>query len=98
MRRHWSIIENMAQVRVAFSTRHRHPHHPQADVSRTPNVFRRDRFPETGPASSRIKLCLRAEQGVIAANAVVEALIVKVPILSRVRKFSIGVTRYIECV
>src|SRR5277367_2410950 len=91
-----TIIEYMAEMRIAFSTRYRSPNHAIAQVSGAANVLRRDRLPEARPAGSGIKLRLRVEQRVVAADAAVQTFVVQLPILSRIRDFGISVTRYVE--
>src|SRR5271165_2620603 len=96
MRRRGTIVENMAQMRIAFSARHCRSDHAITRVSDAANVFGRDRLPEAWPAGSRIELRLRVEQGIVAANTAVEALVVQVPILSRVGDFGVGVAGYFK--
>ena len=51
-----TIIEDVAQVRIAFGARHCGPDHAIARVSNTADILGRDRSPKAWPARSRIKL------------------------------------------
>lgn len=50
-----AIIENMAQVRLAFGTRNGVTTHPQAYVAAGADIFLGDRRPKTGPSRPRIE-------------------------------------------
>ena len=51
---------------------------------------------ETWPPSSRIKLSLRTEQVVAAANALVDAYLVVVPVLARVGSLGSLLSSYVK--
>src|SRR5579872_2365276 len=83
-------------MRVAQSTGDCSANHSQAQIPGLANVLPGNRRPETGPTGSRLEFCVGAEQGIIAADAAVEALVVQIPISAGIRHLRIGVTRDLE--
>ena len=82
MGRLWAIIEDMAQMSVAFTAKDLGSMHKQAIVFFSGDVFFRDGGPKTRPTGSGIKLGVRAKEFIAAAAATVDALLVIVPILT----------------
>src|ERR1700723_3727612 len=53
--------------------------HPQGHIPYLDDILLGDRLPEAGPAGAGLKLGFRTEEGIIAADAAIEAVIVVVP-------------------
>src|SRR5579863_2145914 len=88
-----TVVENVAEMRVAFGAGNRNPLHADRGVADLAYIFLGQRHPETGPARPRIKLRRRTEERVVAADTAIEAFIVQVPIFPAVSKLGICVTR-----
>src|SRR6266404_8399512 len=55
-RRAWTVVEYVAQVRIAFLAGHRGPLYTKRAIAYFPHIFFGDRLPEAGPARSGLKL------------------------------------------
>src|SRR5689334_24877517 len=86
----------MAQVCVTFCAGYSVPHHAETRIPDGPHIFRRNRFPEAGPAGARIEFGRRTEQRIAATDTAVEPVVVQIPIFSAERNFSIGAARDVE--
>jgi hypothetical protein len=78
-RRLRTVIEHVPQVRLALPAFHFGPHHPQRVVVILNHVLLGDRLPETRPPRPRLKLRLRTEQRIVAADTPVNPVLVVVP-------------------
>ena len=74
----------MAKMCVALAAGDSRALHPQAHISYLHHILLGDGLPEAWPAGARLKLGLRAKDGVIAADATIEAVIVIVPGVARI--------------
>src|SRR5258708_32772798 len=74
-----TVVENVAEVRVAFPAQHFPALHPEAPVRMLPDVLLRDRRPEAGPAGAGFELLTRTEQGRATTHAAVQTLLVILP-------------------
>jgi len=74
-----AVIEDVAEVGIALPAGDSRALHAQAHIVYLDDVLFRDRLPETWPARTGFKLRLRAENGVVAANAAIETVVVVVP-------------------
>ncbi len=77
----------MTEVGVTPAALDLHPSHAQAIVRLGCNILWRDRRPETWPSCARIELCIRAEQVVATADALVDPFILAVVVFPRERPF-----------
>src|SRR4029077_2826648 len=92
-----AVVKNMAEVSVAQRAVHGLANHTKARIAFLANVFLRDRSPETRPPGARLKLRIRTEQCIVATDAAVEAVLVKIPVLARERPLGVRVPGDIEC-
>ena len=81
-----AVVEDVAQVRIALAAQHLHAPHAVAGVRLHPDVFRRYGRPEAGPSGARIVLGVRMEQRRAAADALVRAGFVIVPMFAGERR------------
>jgi len=77
----WAIVEDVAKVRIALGTLYFRTRHAKTSVHRGFNIFLRDRRPEARPTGTGLKLRIGREQGVSAAHATIQAMLVIVPVL-----------------
>jgi len=78
----WSVRKDVTKVCVTLATEYLCPPRKKAVVIGCSNIFVPARLPITGPAGSRIELRVRMEQFSAAANAVVHAVRLAVPVLT----------------
>ena len=81
-----AIIENMPEVRIAVGTDQLGSPHAHAIVDFLPNTRFLHFAVKAGPSATGVKLTLRIEQRVIAANAVISALIKMITVFTRKRR------------
>src|ERR1700691_3556007 len=91
-----TVVEDVSQVGVAFLAGDGNAIHSERVVVDLAHIFLGDRSPEARPSSAGIEFGFGAEQGVVAADAAVEAFVVQVPIFAGVSEFGVGVTRNFE--
>src|SRR5258708_1619472 len=91
-----TVVENVAEVRVAFPAQHFHALHPEAPVRMLPDVLLRDRRPEAGPAGAGFELLTRTEQGRATTHAAVQTLLVIFPVAAGEGTLGSGVSRHGE--
>src|SRR5580698_36198 len=72
-----AVIEHMAEVRVAAAAGDGGAVHSHAGIVSFDNVLARDGLPEAGPAGAGLELGGRVEYRRVAADAVVNALVVE---------------------
>ena len=77
-----SIVEHVAQVRIASLAEHLVPLHAVAAVAFGEDILFGDRRPEAGSAGARFKLRIGFEQVVVATDTPIDSLLVIVPILA----------------
>src|SRR5712692_899038 len=86
----------MSQMRIASVAHDLYAAHSQAIIDLGPNPSFGYRRPEAGPARAGVEFCVRAEQVVSAANALVDSRFVEVPVLARVGPFRSFFPGYVE--
>ena len=74
-----TVIEDVAKMRVALAAGDSRALHPYAHISRLDDILLGDRLPEAWPSRARLKLGFRTKDGIIAADATIETVIVIVP-------------------
>src|SRR5262249_31527546 len=83
-----AVVEDMTQMGVTPATENFFTLHTERVVPSDRNIFLRHRLPETWPSRSRLELGLRIKENCIAANAVIEAIVMVVRIFAGARTFS----------
>src|SRR5687768_3964620 len=78
-----AVREQVAQVGVAAAASHLDPPHAVAVVLVQPDVLAVDRLPEARPAGARVELGAGVEQRLVAADAVEDAVGLRVPEFAR---------------
>src|SRR5207247_9320510 len=81
---------------VAAAAHDLYPLHEKAVIGFCLDVLFCDRGPETRPARSGLELCIGAEQVVPAADALVSALFVVVPVFAGERSFRAFLARILK--
>ena len=89
-----AVVKDMAKVCLAFSTGDFRPSLPQASVHGRSDIFFRNGSPETRPSGARVELCVRAEYGIVAADATIEPFVVNI-VLAAERSFGALVAGYL---
>ena len=74
-----TVIEDVTEVSVALAAGDRRSLHPQAHVAYLDDVLLGNGLPEARPARTGFKFRLRAEDGVIAADAAIKTMVVVIP-------------------
>src|SRR5579864_8114647 len=86
-----SVVEDVAEVRVALGASDCGPKHAEHGVPNLAHVFGGNGSPEAGPAGSGIKLGVGAEKRIVAADAAINSFFVQVPILAGECHLGVGV-------
>jgi len=92
-RRLWAIVEDVAEVGVAFCAGDGSADHTEARVAQLGDIFCRNGLPETGPSGAGIEFGSGIEQRVIATDAAVEAFVMQIPVLAGEGHFGVSVPR-----
>jgi len=94
MSRRRAVVEDVAEMGIALFAR------MAVRIRETRVADLADIFVGIGAQSwasgARLEFCRRVEQGVVAADAAVESLVVQVPIFSGIGNFSVGVASNVE--
>ena len=77
----------MTEVRIAFLSAHLCADHPITLVGSLDDMFRRDRFGETGPSGAAIELIERGEERLVRDDVDINAGAVIVPVRVSKRRF-----------
>jgi len=92
----WTIVEDVPQVSIAAAAIDFLSLHAGRGVGARRNVFFRDRFVETGPARSRLEFRLGIEQDRVAANAMIQTVVVISGVLARERTLCPRMARHFK--
>src|SRR5579885_1956003 len=93
IRRCWSIVEDVAEVPVAFGTRDRGADHTETCVTNFRDVLLCNGRPEARPSRAGLEFRCGIEERIVAANASVDTFLVQVPVLAGESHLGIGVAR-----
>ena len=74
-----TVIEHVAKMSIALATGDSRALHSQAHIAYLDDVLLCDRLPEARPASAGFKFRFGTEDGVVAADASVKAVVVIIP-------------------
>src|SRR5215207_8772390 len=77
-----TVVEDVAEVRVAARAAHLGADHPVRAVLNELYGLRRDGFSEARPAGARVILCAAVEERVATSGAVIETVFVGVHVLT----------------
>ena len=91
-----AIVEDVAEVGVAFGAGNRGADHAESRVTDLGYVFFGDGRPEAGPSGTGVEFCGGVEERIVAADATVDAFVVKVPVFPGKGDFSVGVAGDVE--
>ena len=91
-----AIVEDMPEMGIAFGAGNRRANHPQSRVTDLGYVFFGYGSPEAGPSGAGVKFGSGVEERVVAADAAVDAFVVKVPVFPGIGDFSVGVAGNVE--
>jgi hypothetical protein len=81
IRRLWTVVEDMAQMSIAFAAENLGAAHKKAVVFFRGNILFGHGRRETRPTGSRVKFGIRAKEFITAAAATVNAFLVVIPVL-----------------
>src|SRR5437879_6101098 len=84
------VIEDVPEMSVASAARDGRPGDAQAEIRMLFDVLFRKRRPEARPAGPGFEFRVRAEQRRVAADAAVQAFVVKIPVRSGKRPLGAG--------
>ena len=91
-----AIVEDVPEVGVAFGAGNRRASYPQSRVTDLGYVFFGDGSPEAGPSGTGVEFGGGVEERIVAADATVDAFVVKVPVFPGIGDFSVGVAGNVE--
>jgi hypothetical protein len=75
----WSVVEDVPQVGVALATGNCGAFHAERVITSLDDVLLGDGLVEAGPASSGIELGVGVKEGVVAADAAKDSVVVEIP-------------------
>src|ERR1700733_6210979 len=90
-----SVVKHVPKMRVAARAMDFSALYQQAEVRTSADVFFGDRRPKAGPAGARIELGVRAEHGIVAADAAKNPVLVELIIRSAERRVGSLLARHI---